>query len=125
VYEGIAEVDPWRAEDLTPVDAEHPYAVGLDPVLLGGGVPADAVPVGDVSVVALPGDSDQQVLIVDRSAAACPIYETVGLVSVGGTVVGSVLWEGPDGGSSGQMRGWAIVPRADVTDYRFWCSAGQ
>ena len=124
-YEGIAEVDPWRAEDLSPVDPGHPYAVGLDPELLGGPVPADVAQVADVRVEALPGESDQQALIIDRSASACPADETVGLVSVDGMVVGSVLWEGPTGGVAGQTRGWAIVPRADVGDYRFWCSPGN
>jgi hypothetical protein len=45
----------------------------------------------------------------------------VGLVSVADRVVGSVLWEGPNGSTTDQTRGWAIVPRADVGDYRFWC----
>jgi hypothetical protein len=120
-YEGIAEVDPWLPEDLTPPDAEHPFAVGVDSALLGGAVPDGWVEVAVAEVQALPGESTQQALIVDRASAACPADTTVGLVSVADRVVGSVLWEGPNGSTTDQTRGWAIVPRADVGDYRFWC----
>jgi hypothetical protein len=121
-YDGIAEVDPWLPEDLSPPDPAHPYAIGLDPSLLGSAVPEGSLAVDGARVEALPGDSVQQVLIVDRPTAACPSDATVGLVSVDGSVVGSVLWEGPRGSSTDETRGWAIVPRAAVDDYRFWCA---
>ena len=121
-YDGVAEVDPWRPEDLSPPDPAHPYAIGLDPSLLGSAVPEGSLAVDGVRVEVLPGDSVQQVLIVDRQAAACPSNATVGFVSVDGSVVGSVLWEGPEGSSTDETRGWAIVPRAAVDDYRFWCT---
>lgn len=123
VYEGIAERDPWRAEDLTPPDPDHPFAIGLDPALLGQGVPDGWAAVSPSTVQALPGESDQQVVIVDRDPAACGVDETVGLVTVDDRVVGSVLWEGPEGSVGGQTRGWAIVPKAGESPYRFWCRA--
>lgn len=119
VYDGIPEVDPWLPEDLTPPDPEHPFAVGVDPALLGGTVPQGWVEVPDARVQVLSGESTQKVLVVDRDAAACPSADAVGLVSSGGRVRGSVLWEGPAGSSGSRTRGWAIVPRAE--DYAFWC----
>ena len=72
-------------------------------------------------VQVLPGESTQQVVIVDRPTNACSPDVTAGLVSSDGTVVGSVLWEGPAGSSTDQTRGWAIVPTAEPMSYRFWC----
>ncbi len=76
-----------------------------------------------MTVEALPGESEQQLVIVDRESAACGSDVTAGLVSVDGTVVGSVLWEGPAGSSDDQTRGWAIVPKAEPAAYSFWCPA--
>lgn len=119
-YTGAAEVDPWRAEDLSPVDSRHPFAVGIDSALLGAAVPAGWTEVAAEGLQVLSGESDHQLVIVDRDPGACAVEETAGLVSVGGTVVGSVLWESSAGSMGGQTRGWAIVPRADI--YAFWCS---
>ena len=121
VYDGTPEVDPWRQEDLTPPDPQHPFAVGIDPSWLGEPVPDGWATVDTRSVQALPGESDQQVVIVDRDPTACRPDETVGLVTVGDQVVGSVLWEGPEGSVGGLTRGWAIVPASDPQAYRFWC----
>jgi hypothetical protein len=74
-------------------------------------------------VQVLPGESEQQAVIVDRVSSACSSDVTAGLVSVDGTVVGSVLWEGPAGSTDGLTRGWAILPRADPAAYSFWCPA--
>ncbi len=120
-YEGAAEVDPWLAEDLAP-QGPFPFAVGLAAELLGGSVPGGSIEVDPTGVAVLPGESDQQVVIVDRSSAACPTGATVGMVSVDGRVVGSVLWEGPTGSIDGEStRGWAIVPKQDPAEYAFWC----
>ena len=120
-YTGLAEVDPWQADDLTPPDPEHPYAVGLDPALLGGPVPTGWVQVADARVQTLPGESVQQVVIVDRDPAACPTDASAGIVAASGEVIGSVLWEGARGSVDGETRGWAIVPQADPDTYSFWC----
>jgi hypothetical protein len=122
-YEGIAEVDPWQASDLTPPDARYPYAIGVDAALLGSPVPADWAEVAPTAIEVLPGEADEQLVIVDRASGDCAGDLTAGLVSIDGTVVGSVLWEGPAGSSDDQARGWAIVPRADAAAYSFWCPA--
>jgi hypothetical protein len=122
-YQGIAEVDPWVPDDLTPPDPDHPYAVGIDTALIGKPAPAGWVEIPEVSVSTLPGESPQEVVIVDRASSACAVEDTVGLVTTGDRVIGSVLWEGPEGSSDDQTRGWAIVPRAEVDSYRFWCPA--
>ncbi len=119
-YTGVAEVDPWLPEDLGPT-GRYPFAIGIDQALLGAPVPGSWAPVPDATVQVLPGESAQEVLIVDRGTASCPEDTTVGLVSAGDTVVGSVMWEGPAGSTTDQTRGWAIVPRADSSAYRFWC----
>ena len=120
-YTGAPEVDPWLADDLTPPDSQHPFAIGIDQALLGRPVPDGWTAVTPSHVLVLPGESTQQVVIVDRESAACSVGATVGLVSSDDTVVGSVLWEGPAGATGGQTRGWAIVPKADAAAYRFWC----
>jgi hypothetical protein len=120
-YDGITEADPWLADDLTPPDPQFPFAVGIDAALLGAPVPDGWIEVAPSAVEALPGESDQQAVIVDRASSACGSDVTAGLVSVDGTVVGSVLWEGPAGSTDDQTRGWAIVPRADAAAYAFWC----
>lgn len=124
VYEGVQEVDPWQPDQLTPPDPRYPFAIGIDDALLGSPVPSGWIEVSPTAVVVLPGESDQQVVIVDRADSACASDVTSGLVSVDQAVVGSVLWEGPAGSSDDQTRGWAIVPRADAAAYAFWCPAG-
>ena len=123
-YDGTPAVDPWRPDDLTPPDPRYPFAIGIDESLLGAPVPAGWVEVPAAAVEALPGESDQQLVIVDRAAGACGSDVTAGLVAVDGTVVGSVLWEGPAGSDDGLTRGWAIVPEADPAAYAFFCPAG-
>lgn len=123
VYEGVTEVDPWQPDHLTPPDPRYPFAVGIDTALLGSAVPSGWVEVPATAVEVLPGESDQQAVIVDRAGSACASDVAAGLVSVDGTVVGSVLWEGPAGSSDDQTRGWAIVPRGDAAAYAFWCPA--
>lgn len=120
-YTGVTEVDPWLPEDLTPPDPDHPFAIGIDSSQLGAPVPSGWGEIAGVHVHALEGESDQQAVIVDRPSDSCPAGQSVGLASVDGDVVGSVLWEGPAGTSTDLTRGWAILPRADVSDYRFWC----
>lgn len=122
-YEGVQEVDPWQPDHLSPPDPRYPFAVGIDAALLGSTVPTGWVEVPPTAVEVLPGESDQQVVIVDRADSACASDVAAGLVSVDQAVVGSVLWEGPSGSSDDQTRGWAIVPRADAAEYSFWCPA--
>ena len=123
-YTGAAEVDPWLPEDFSPPNPQYPFAVGADPALLGAPVPTQGwAPVAVDRVQVLPGESPQQVLVVDRASDACPVDSTVGLVALDGTVIGSVLWEGPKGSTGGQTRGWAIVPRVDAASYTFLCSS--
>jgi hypothetical protein len=120
-YGGITEVDPWRQEDLTPPNPDYPFSVGIDPALLGKPVPDGWTEVSGVHVETLPGESTQQVLVVDRPTSGCAADVTAGLVTADGTVTGSVLWEGPTGSTTDRTRGWAIVPRAAA--YQFWCPA--
>jgi hypothetical protein len=120
----LTEVDPWLPDDFVSAQSAYPFAVGVPTDLLGRPAPADATALPDVSVQVLPGVSDQQVVIVDRAATSCRPADRVGLVLVAGTVIGSVLWEGPDGSADGvTTRGWAIVPRAaDPSAYAFTCA---
>lgn len=125
---GFADVDPWQPDDFVAADATYPFAVGVDTSLLGASVPAGFTALDDATVHTLPGQSDQQVLIVDRPSASCPTDARIGLVADQGAVVGSVLWEGPAGSLDGgtTTRGWAIVPRAAATsDYTFSCTVPQ
>jgi Sulfatase len=124
-YAGIDEVDPWQPEDLTPPDPRYPFAIGVDADLLGSAVPAGWTELDPSGVEVLPGESDQQVVIVDRASDACGSDVTTGLVAVDGIVVGSVLWEGPAASTDGQTRGWAIVPRADPAAYSFLCPSSS
>lgn len=120
VYAGAPEPDPWSADDLEPPDPAHPFAVGIDPALLGAPLPegwTEVVP--DIEV--LPGDSGQQALVLDSDRAGCDLSDTTGLVTSDDVVTGSVLWEAPDGPNP--TRGWAIVPKAAADSYRFWCAA--
>jgi hypothetical protein len=123
--DGFVDEDPWQPDDFTPANPTYPFAVGVDASLLGQPVPAGFTALTDARVQTLPGESTQQVLIVDRPSASCSPDDRVGLVADAGTVVGSVLWEGPSGSSDGgtTTRGWAIVPRAAaLSDYAFSCT---
>ncbi len=115
-YSGVVERDPWTAEDLTPPDPDHPFAVGIDRTLLEQSVPVGWIELAGADVNALPGESDQALLVVEPGGARCPTIDTPSLVSSGGVVTGSLLWQA-DG-----ARGWAIVPRSN--DYRIWCAEG-
>jgi hypothetical protein len=117
VYEGIAEPDPWLPEDLTPPSPDHPFAIGIDQALLGGPVPAGWQQVEPDAVDAIEGESTQQLVVVERQPGACDPGVTTGLVSSGGVVTGSVLWQSAS--SNAPDRGWAIVPKSE--SYEFWC----
>ncbi|MFZ4486892.1 MAG: sulfatase-like hydrolase/transferase [Candidatus Nanopelagicales bacterium] len=117
VYEGIAEPDPWLPEDLTPPSPDHPFAIGIDQALLGGPVPAGWQQVEPDAVDAIEGESTQQLVVVERQPGACDPGVTTGLVSSGGVVTGSVLWQSAS--SNAPNRGWAIVPKSE--SYEFWC----
>jgi hypothetical protein len=121
----LTEVDPWRPQDVAPLDPTYPFAVGIDTALLGKPVPAGWSEVTGAAVHVLDGESDQQAMVVQRPTSACPAGQSAGLVSVDGTVTGSVLWEAPRASDGDVTRGWAIVPRADEGSYRFWCSSGS
>lgn len=123
VYEGAPEPDPWLADDLTPPDPEHPFAIGIDPALLGAPVPEGSTQVTGARVEAPPGDSAQQLLVVERTADQCGQGSTAGLVVADGAVVGSVLWEASQSPDGPLIRGWAIVPKSDPASYEFWCPA--
>lgn len=119
-YAGVAEASPWSAEDFEPVDPDHPFAVGIDPALAGGPVPAGAwAEIVPTSVQLVPGDSASRVVIATRDDGGCS--QPVGLVSADDVVVGSVLWERDPDLAEGAGRGWAIVPRSTEGAYRFWC----
>lgn len=122
---GFVDEDPWQQDDVVPADPAFPFAVGVDAALLGKSAPDGFRALGDATIQALPGESDQQALIVDRPSASCSPEDRIGLVTDAGTVVGSVLWEGPSGSADGgtTTRGWAIVPRAAaLSDYAVSCT---
>jgi hypothetical protein len=121
-YTGVEEPDPWRQEDVSPPDPAHPYAIGVDLALMGKPVPDTYVRQEDVSISALPGKSEQQVLVVTRDPGECANPDSVGLVASGDTVIGSVMWEKTTAFGSTDTRGWAIVPKSDPTSYRIYCS---
>ena len=120
VYSGQSEPSPWLAEDLSPPNAEHPFAIGIDTALIDAPVPAGWNELASASIDALPGESDQQLLVVDRPTGSCAIGQHVGIVSANGVVIGSVLWEQGRQATGPTTRGWAIVPRA--ADYSVWCA---
>ncbi len=113
-YRGLTEVDPWKPDMLNPPDPQHPFAIGIDPALLGKPAPEAYTPLSGGDVIVLPGESAQVALVVD--GGTCPNRRDPGLVSAGGVVIGSLLWQG-DG-----TRAWAIVPRSADGTYRFTCA---
>jgi hypothetical protein len=122
-YGGATEPDPWRAEDLTPPNADYPYAIGIDGSLLGQPVPESATRMSTVSIQALPGSSDQQLLVIRRDPGECPKAAAPSLLVSGGTVIGSALWEKTTATGSTDTRGWSIVPKSDPTSYAVYCAA--
>ena len=120
VYQGAPEPDPWRQQDLTPVNSDYPFAIGIDDSLLGTSVPGGWVPVETDSIDAIQGESTQQLVVITRVPGTCDPAITTGLVSSGGVVTGSVLWQSAN--SNAPDRGWAIVPKAE--SYQFWCTSG-
>lgn len=106
---------PWTPQDLSP-DAANPFAIGIDPALIGQPVPDGAVrQPADLTVY--DGVSNLQLLTAERQTPVCEA--TTGLVAnEAGEVIGSVLWEGAKG-----SRGWAIVPRDPAGVYALWCAA--
>jgi len=122
-YTDQREQDPWRAEDLSPPDPAHPFAIGMDLALLGKPVPAGYERMSSVRTNALPGNSDQQLLVFTRDPGECANPEAVSLVASGSTVIGSALWERTTPSGSTDTRGWAIVPKSDPATYRVYCAS--
>lgn len=117
-YAGAPEPDPWKAEDLSPPDPAHPFALTKDLAAMNKAVPAGYEQIPDTTSRILSGDSDQQLVVMTKPAAACPSGS--GLVTDGSMVVGSVLFEQGESAQGIHSRGWAIVPKAE--DYQFWCT---
>ena len=122
-YAAVEEPNPWRQEDVSPPDPAHPFAIGIDPALLGAPVPSTATRMSSVVVSPLPSKSDQQVLVITRNPTECPNPTAPSLVTSNDTVIGSALWERTTATGSVDTRGWAIVPKADPLTYRVYCSA--
>jgi hypothetical protein len=120
VYAGAPERDPWTTEDLSPTDPLHPFAIGIEPSLIGNAVPAGYVSITTAKVNALPGESDLQLLVVERPTAGCE-GASPGLVTGNGRVSGSVLWEQGRAATGSTTRGWAIVPKSE--EYGVFCAA--
>ncbi len=114
-YSGVVEEDPWTADDLTPPDPSHPFAIGIDLELLGQPVPDGWTPLSDPSITPLKGDSDQVVLVVEPGSDRCESTSVAGLVTSDDVVTGSLLWQ-----ANGE-RAWAIVPRSATGEYGLWC----
>jgi hypothetical protein len=119
VYTGAPEKDPWTKDDLTPPDPKHPFAIGIDSTLIGKTVPAGYVSLDTSDINALPGESDLQLLVIDRPTQSCDGTKP-GLVTGNGVVSGSVLWEQGRSATGPTTRGWAIVPKSD--DYGIFCA---
>ncbi|MSW43533.1 MAG: sulfatase-like hydrolase/transferase [Actinobacteria bacterium] len=118
-YQGAPEPDPWQQEDLTPANPAYPFAIGIDDSLLGQAVPEGWVAVETDAIDAIPGESTQQLVVINRVPGTCDPSVTTGLVSSAGMVSGSVLWQSAN--SNAPNRGWAIVPKAE--SYEFWCTS--
>jgi len=119
VYTGAPEKDPWTQDDLTPPDPKHPFAIGIDPNLIGKTVPVGYVSIDASDINALPGESTLQLLVIDRPTKSCDGTKP-GLVAGNGVVNGSVLWEQGQAATGTTTRGWAIVPKSD--DYGIFCA---
>ena len=122
-YQGVELADPWDPRDITPPDADHPFAIGIDLRLLGKPVPYGWIRSG-ATVEVLPGKSEQVLLVARGREGSCRASAGVGLVTAGQAsgaeqVIGSVLWEDDDR-EDGRW-GWAIVPRWPAGDYATWC----
>lgn len=118
VFAGAPEPDPWKAEDLTPPDPVHPFALTADLATMGKPVPAGYQRIPDTTSRILSGDSAQQLIVMTKPTSACS--SPAGLVTDGSNVVGSVLFEQGKAARGVNVRGWAIVPKAE--EYQFWCT---
>lgn len=119
VYTGAPELDPWTQADLSPVDPAHPFAIGIDPGIIGKPVPAGYVRLENSDINALPGESSLQLLVVDHPTSSCD-GSRPGLVTGNGLVSGSILWEQGRQATGATTRGWAIIPKSD--DYEIFCA---
>ena len=120
-YAGPGRFDDW-SDSQTMLDPDYPYAVGIDPSLLGQAVPEGSRPV-EVTMLAPRGYSADQVF---RFTTNDRCQAETGLISVAtadGTdrVVGSVAWEASTGPST---RGWAILPSRYGKKVTVWCTPG-
>jgi hypothetical protein len=101
----------------------HPFAIGFDLALLGSPPPDSWKRIDGAEVDALPGRSQQQLLVTSRPVGECDTAAHIGLVTRDDMVVGSVLWE-DDGDPAAATRGWAIIPRGPG-DIGIWCAPGS
>ena len=115
VYDGVEAEDPWTPDMLTPQDPRHPFAVGIDPALIGEPVPEGYSELTGPTITELPGQAEQIAMVID--GGSCPNRTEPGLVTSNGTVIGSLLWQA-DG-----TRAWTIVPRQPAGSYGFVCAA--
>lgn len=116
-FDGNERFDPWTTEQASP-DPQFPFAIGVDPALLGGPVPtgatqlaAEAYPVQGSSAQHLYQFATNQRCSTDTTLLSANVNDEE-------VVVGSVVWESSDAPSA---RGWAIVPASFDRDLKTWC----
>ncbi|MEZ5157376.1 MAG: sulfatase-like hydrolase/transferase [Candidatus Nanopelagicales bacterium] len=117
----LPTIDGWKQQDLDAVGADFPLAL-TDPDLipgepLGGGwnqfTPSRLAPVE--------GDSLLQLLGIRDRAGQCTTDRRA-VVTLRGVLVAQVVWDETAQAPEVGTRGWAVLPKADSSEYSFWCS---
>ena len=117
-YEPFAASDLWRDEHFQPRHPDSPFAVGIEPELIGAAVPDTYVEIGTAPADPDPASSTLRAMEFPRAVDDCALGDDFGLVTNQGTIIGSLAW-GPD--EAGTVIGWGVVPEIDSGQYEIWC----
>ena len=117
-YEPFTVVEGWREDHFRARHPDSPFAVGIEPEMIGTPVPDGYLQVGTVAADPDPASSTVRAIEFPRPADQCAPDDGFGLVAEQGTIVGTLAW-GPN--EAGTVVGWGLVPEIQSDQYEIWC----
>ena len=113
--------DAWTHRDLSSPTEEFPFAATDPDITPGEPLTGAWTRFTPSRIQPTQRTSPLQLLTLEDDAARCPVGDDRAVVTLDGEVVAQVVWEQTGRATAELARGWAVVPRARLGDYSFWC----
>ncbi len=116
----LPTADGWTQQDLDAVGAELPLALTDPDLAAGRPLSGEWSKFTPSRLIPVEGDSSLQLMGIQDTAGQCTTGSRA-VVTLRGVLVGQVVWDETFQAPQVGTRGWAVLPRADSSEYSFWC----